>query len=149
MNEGHGIQRHGSDVSGQQLRARAAEGLDPMTGTRVDGVHGGKHQYAEHATKVVSDEAYVFAERKARTSQQFVDATATATTGRAQVEIPLRDIFGDNFRNYVNGVTRYGPKNAPLGSGNTVFGNDSYMITRYKQDANGSRNFNTMFPQQK
>lgn len=97
----------------------------------------------------MSDEAYVFAERKARTSQQFVDASATATTGRAQVEIPLRDIFGDNFRNYVNGVTRYGPKKAPLGSGNTVFGNDSYMITRYKQDANGNWNFNTMFPQPK
>ncbi|HWW07792.1 hypothetical protein [Collimonas sp.] len=147
VSEGHGVQRHGADVTGQQLTGRAVEGLDPMTGTRVDGVHGGAHQYAQHATQVVSDEAYAFAENYARNSQQFVDATSASTTGRAQVQIPLQEIFGNNFRDYVTGVTRYGPKSAPLGSGNTTFGNDAYMVTRYKQGANGDWKFNTMLPQ--
>ncbi|WP_426336029.1 hemagglutinin repeat-containing protein [Pseudoduganella sp. R-31] len=149
IDQGHGVQRHGPAVSGQQLKERAVEGLDPMTGTTVDGVHGGEHQYARHATKVKTNEAYVFAEDYARRSQQFIDVTSASTTGRAQVEIPLRDMFGDDFRDFVTGVTRYGPKNAPLGSGNTIFGKDSYMIIRYKQDAKGSWEFNTMFPEPK
>jgi hypothetical protein len=147
ITEGHGVQRHGAQVTGAKLQGRAVEGLDPMTGTWVDGVHGGTHQYAQHATQVVSDEAYVFAENYGRSSQQFIDATTASTTGRAQLEIPLREIYGDDFRNFVSGVTRYGPKAAPTGSGNTIFSDDAYMIIRYKQSPSGTWNFNTMFPQ--
>ncbi|MHA6883123.1 hypothetical protein [Ralstonia pseudosolanacearum] len=145
--EGYGVQRHGAGVTGQQLIDRAVEGLDPMTGSTVDGVHGGTHQYAQNATKVLSDEAYVYAEHYARNSQQFLDATGASMTGRAQVELPLSDIFGDDFRGYVYGVTRYGSKAAPTGYGDTLFSNDAYMIVRYKQDAGGVWRFNTMFPQ--
>jgi hypothetical protein len=145
--EGHGVQRHGAQVTGVQLEGRAVEGLDPMTGIRVDGVHGGTHQYAQHATKVVSDEAYVFAENYGRSSQQFIDATTASTTGRAQLEIPLKEIYGDDFRDFVSGVTRYGPKAAPTGFGDTIFSNDAYMIVRYKQNPMGGWDFNTMFPQ--
>jgi len=53
--EGHGVQRHGSQLTRVQLYARVVEGLDPMTGTRVDGVHGGQHAYAAHATQFTSD----------------------------------------------------------------------------------------------
>lgn len=145
--EGHGVQRHGAGVTPIQLEGRSVQGLDPMTGTRIDGVHGGTHQYAQHATKVVSDEAYIYAENYARNSQQFVDVTTASTTGRAQLEIPLRDIYGANFQEYVYGVTRYGPKNSPFGFGNTAFSDNAYMVVRYKQSSTGNWLFNTMFPQ--
>ena len=147
IDQGHGVQRHGAQVTGAQLEGRAVEGLDPMTGTRVDGVHGGTHQYAQHATQVVSDEAYVFAENYGRNSQQFIDATTASTTGRAQLEIPLREIYGDEFRDFVSDVTRYGTKAAPIGFGNTIISDDVYMIIRYKQNPTGGWDFNTMFPQ--
>ncbi len=145
--EGHGVQRHGAGISPIQLESRSVQGLDPMTGTRVDGVHGGTHQYAQHATKVLSDEAYIYAENFARNSQQFVDATSSSRTGRAQLEIPLSNIYGVDFREFVSGVTRYGPKNSPTGFGNTVFSDNAHMVVRYKQDKTGNWLFNTMFPQ--
>jgi len=147
ISEGHGVQRHGAQVTDFQLRGRAVEGLDPMTGTTVDGVHGGTHQYAQHATKVVSDEAYVYAENYARNSQQFVDATVSSTTGRAELKIPLKEVYGDDFREFVYGVTRYGSKTAPTGSGNTIFTDNAHMVIRYKQSSSGDWLFNTMFPQ--
>jgi len=124
-------------------------GKDPMTGTTVDGVHGGVHQYAQHATKVTSDSAYVHAENFARNSQEFIDATTSSITGRAQVEIPLKDIFGSNFSGNVFGITRQGSKIAPTGYTETVFGPNSSMIVRYKQNTAGEWIFNTMFPQPK
>jgi RHS repeat-associated protein len=148
-NEGHGVQRHGPQVTRGQLVDRAVHGKDPITGTTVDGVHGGTHQYAQHATKVTSEAAYEFAEDYARGSQQFIDAIAASTTGRAQVEVPLKEIFGDNFNEHVFGITRQGTKAAPTGFTETVFGPDSTMIARYKQDSAGDWIFNTMFPQPK
>jgi len=149
INEGHGVQRHGAQVTRDQLIDRAVYGKDPITGTTIDGVHGGEHQYAQHATKVTSEPAYVYAENYARSSQQFIDVTNSSTTGRAQVEIPLKDIFGDNFTGNVFGITRQGPKTAPSGYTETVFGQDSTMIVRYKQNSKGDWIFNTMFPQPK
>lgn len=146
-NEGHGVQRHGAQITPVQLERRAVEGLDPMTGTRVDGVHGGIHTPAQHATKVVTDEAYVFAETYARNSRQFLEATTNSVTGRVQLDIPLVDVYGPNFREYVYGVTRYGPKSSPLGFGDTQFSSNAYMVVRYKQDHAGAWIFNTMFPQ--
>ena len=145
--QGHGVQRHGAQVTEFQMQGRAVEGLDPMTGTSIDGVHGGTHQYAQHATKVVSDEAYVFAENYGRNSQQFLDKTAASMTGRVQLEVPLQEIYGEDFRNFVTGVTRYGPKASPTGFGNTIFSDDAYMVIRYKQSPSGAWEFNTMFPQ--
>jgi hypothetical protein len=149
ITEGHGVQRHGAQVTRDQLIDRAMYGKDPMTGTTVDGVHGGVHQYAQHATKVTSDPAYVHAENYARNSQQFIDATTSSTTGRAQVEIPLKDIFVDDFSGDVFGITREGPKNAPTGYTETIFDQGSSMIVRYKQNSTGDWVFNTMFPQPK
>ncbi|PWB29856.1 hypothetical protein DCO49_00360 [Stenotrophomonas sp. SPM] len=146
--EGHGVQRHGPQVTRNQLYQRVVEGLDPMTGTRVDGVHGGQHRYAEHATKMNSDAAYVMAESHARSSRSFRDLTMNPPpSGRIQVEIPLSDVFGSDFRDHVFGISRYGTKNNPLGAGPTQFSNDAYAIVRYKQDPAGAWLFDTMFPQ--
>ncbi|KQV89386.1 DUF6531 domain-containing protein [Pelomonas sp. Root1237] len=145
--EGHGVQRHGAQVTRMQLEGRVVEGLDPMTGTPIDGVHGGDHGYAKHATKIVSDEAYVFSERYARNSQKFLDATSGSIDGRAEIKIPLKEIYGADFRDFVFGVSRYGSKNNPLGSGATVFLDNSYMVIRYKQNSTGVWRFNTMFPE--
>lgn len=118
-----------------------------MTGTRVDGVHGGNHGYAAHATKVKSSEAYVYAEDYARNSQYFSDAVAAATTPRIEVKVPLSELYGNDFRDVVTGVSRYGGKNSPQGHGYTRFSDDAYMAVRYKQDSTGNWVFNTMFPQ--
>jgi hypothetical protein len=145
--QGHGVQRHGPNITEQQLIDRVVLGHDPMTGTAVDGVHGGAHGYAAHATKVNTPEAYVYAEDYARNSQQFSDAVAAATVPRIEVQVPLKDLYGDNFREYVTGVSRYGAKSAPAGYGHTTFSDNAYMAVRYKQDASGAWVFNTMFPQ--
>lgn len=145
--EGHGIQRHGPEVTEQQLIERAVEGKDPMTGTAVDGVHGGEHGYAVHATKVNSVEAYVFAEDAARNSQMFTDAVGAATVPRIEVRIPLKELYGDDFREFVTGISRFGTKKNPEGYGYTRFSDDAYMAVRYQQDSSGNWVFNTMFPQ--
>ncbi|MBP8006145.1 MAG: hypothetical protein KAZ18_04540 [Acinetobacter sp.] len=147
IKQGHGVQRHGPDVTDQQLLERVVQGMDPMTGTRIDGGHGGAHQYAAHATKVKTAEAYVYAENFARNSEQFIEAVNTARLNRIEVQIPLKDIYGSDFREYVSGVTRYGNKNTPQGYGYTQFSDNSYMAVRYKQDVSGKWIFNTMFPQ--
>lgn len=144
--EGHGIQRHGPLVTQQQLIERVVEGKDPMTGSAIDGVHGGTHQYARHATKVNTEAAYVYAEERIRNSQDFFAETGASTTGAAQVQILLRDVFGDEFRDYVSGVTRYGQKNAPSGYGNTIFSDQANIVGRYRKNSAGEWKFVTMFP---
>jgi hypothetical protein len=144
--EGHGIQRHGPKVSEQQLIERVIEGKDPMTGTTTDGGHGGTHQYAQHATKVKTDAAYSYAEKYIRNSQEFSIETSASPNGRAQVQIPLKDIFGADFRDYVTGISRYGPKNSPAGHGYTSFSDQATMVGRYRQNSSGTWEFVTMFP---
>ena len=76
--EGHGPQRHGPEITEAQLTARAVEKKDPMTGSTVDGVHGGDHKCGKNATKVNSAEDYVHADEHLRSSSDFENARATA-----------------------------------------------------------------------
>lgn len=140
------MQRHGPNVSEQKLIERVVEGKDPMTGTTIDGGHGGTHQYAQHATKVKTDTACSHAERYIRNSPEFLTETSTSLNGRAQIQLPLEEIFGTDFRDYITGTTRYGPKNTPTGYGYTSFSDQATMVGRYRQNSSGKWEFVTMFP---
>jgi len=56
-------------------------------------------------------------------------------------------MFGDDFRDHVYSVTRYGAKNNPLGAGRAQFSNDAYVVARYNRGSSGVWAFNTMFPE--
>lgn len=59
------MQRHGEDITTQQLDDRATKGVDPMTGTTDDGIKKNldgtpkTHNYSKYATKFTSKEALV------------------------------------------------------------------------------------------
>ncbi len=150
--QGHGPARHGPGVTEQQLEDRALRGIDPMTGTTTDGVHGGTHQYSKDATRVDSVEGFVDAERTVRESDAFRDARDRAIAegrDRFQVETPLEDIYGPDYQDQVTGVTREGTRNNPTGSAPTDF-TDGTMIGRYRIDEEtGDVQLNTMFPNPK
>ncbi|MEO0946130.1 MAG: hypothetical protein AAFY06_15090 [Pseudomonadota bacterium] len=61
----HGPQRHERDVTVKQLDDRVLYGKDPMTGTTVDGVHGGPQKYSAVASKFKTPADYVRAYEKA------------------------------------------------------------------------------------
>lgn len=148
--QGHGPQRHGPDISVEQLKQRAVEGKDPITGTTIDGVWGGEHPYGRHATKFNSNEAYVRVQEYARDSDDFRNAVKT-DSGKAHpdervvLEIPLREIFGSDFRKHVSGVTRVGSKKNPQGHVDTVFPDDSKAIAIYDK-IQGKWTLTTMYP---
>lgn len=110
--QGHGPGRHGPQVTPEQLRDRLLEWKDPMNGTKVDEVHGGHHRCSDNATKVASDEAYVQADDCIRASDAFHMERARAEAAgekRFPVEMGLETIYGDAYRDKVDGLHREGP----------------------------------------
>ena len=122
--QGHAVSRHGAHVTEQMLEDRAVHGIDPITGTRVDGVRSTPTNTIEHtaprtATSVTSVDAFVTAERNIRSSQQYRDARdAAIVDGRTdfRVDVPLDDVLGPNHVDHVQGVTRVGSAKNPQGS---------------------------------
>jgi RHS repeat-associated protein len=148
--EGHGPQRHGGQITQDQLKDRAMHGKDPLTGTTIDGVHGGTHNYSKNATKINSDKSYVSGENKLRTSDEFKQKIADAeNNGENKVIIEnqkLEDIYGPRYKDHVSGQTRQGTKNNPTGTTPTDF-TDGTMKGIYTKDANtGKWNLTTMYP---
>ena len=148
----HGPQRHGPDITEQQLKDRAMHGKDPMTGTTTDGVHGGTHGYGKTASKVNSEEAFAKAADHVDGSQGFKDAKAAAEAAGEDafaVDTPLADIYGPNYKDNVSGVTRTGSKNNPTGTTPADF-TDGTMKSVYKKDpATGEWYQYTMYPNPK
>ncbi|MCA9605522.1 MAG: RHS repeat protein, partial [Myxococcales bacterium] len=154
--EGHGPQRHGPGVTNQQLHDRALRGIDPMTGTTTDGVHGGAHQCGRHATAVVSHEDYVVADEHLRASADFEARRAAAEADGETtfpVDAPLEDIYGPDYQDHVRGVRRSGSKNHPTGNPpgsapptSTNFEHGT-MFAIFQQDADGNWGTYTMYAQ--
>jgi hypothetical protein len=89
-----------------------------MTGTTVDGVHGGEHKCGRNATRVNSEEAYVKADKALRDTDDFEQQRLqNEQTGDDTIVVkkPLSDIYGDGYRDEVSGVRRNGSKNNPTG----------------------------------
>jgi hypothetical protein len=60
------------------LEARVLRGIDPMTGTRVDGETGGRHRATNAASKFTTPEAFVAAETYVRSSPKYRAAREAA-----------------------------------------------------------------------
>ena len=147
--QGHGPARHGPDVTEQQLEDRAVRGIDPMTGTTTDGVHGGTHRYSKDATRVDSIEGFVEAEGIISSSQEFRDEFEEAVNvgdDFFSVEVPLEDIFGPDYQDHVTGVTREGTKNNPTGSTPTDFTDGNMQAVYRIDDITGEPELYTMYP---
>jgi RHS repeat-associated protein len=150
--EGHGPQRHGPDVTDEQLNDRAQHGVDPMTGTTTD-PNGNPHASSRTASRVNTADDYVAAEQDIKNSPEFEAARQKAEAegkDRFEVKKPLEEIYGDDYQSKVDGVTRNGPKTPP-GTPNsqpptqTDF-TDGDMVLRMRKDANGNWVTTTMYP---
>lgn len=156
--QGHGPQRHEGDVTEEQLDRRARLKEDPETGTRQDKYQKNadgtpkNHKCAEHATKVNSEvnseESYIKAEEHSRNDQVFKDK-ATSGEENITVETPLKDIYGDNYKDHVSGRSRTTP--LPDTTTPTVSTNfeDGYMRAIYQKNSQGDYDLVTMYPNPK
>ncbi|PCM44850.1 hypothetical protein CPA50_02110 [Marinobacter sp. ANT_B65] len=158
--EGHAVVRHGgpSRVTDLQLEDRAVRGIDPASGTTFDAFNSARdgspklHKVGRNATAFTSDDALVHADDVARSSRQFEENIATARANGDMfvdpVELPLTDVFGDNYKSNVRGVTRLGSKKNPTGHVDTDFTGGSVKAI-YRLDQNGSVNLHTLYPNPK
>lgn len=146
---GHAVQRHGAEITWQQLHDRAVRGYDPITGTRWDGVNLGQlHPVTRRATRFETRAAFVKAEETVRASQEFRDAIAAALRD-GQIYAPVKTItlervFGPGYLGHVSGVTRRGSFNNSTGWDPTDL-TDGVIISLFKLDG-GVWKLYTMYP---
>ena len=122
--QGHGVSRHGAHLDRQMLEDRTVSGIDPITGTSVDGLRSTPgnpvpHTAPRNATSFTSVEGFVQAERNVRASQSYRDARDTAlANGQTsfRVDIPAGDALGPGYLDAVQGQTRVGSVRNPQGS---------------------------------
>lgn len=149
--QGHGPQRHEGAVTRAMLEARVLRGIDPMTGTRVDGETGGRHRAPSAASRFTTPEAFVAAETYVRSTPAYRSARDAAVfdpayqRGFFEVAIPIEDALGRNLLAEVEGVVRTGPRSSivPLG---TVNFDGGLVIARFRIAADGEPRLITMFP---
>ena len=155
-NEGHGPQRH-LDPTDDQLKARKGDPvlnpqsgepvlkdnghvrsqnqIDPMTGTTVDGVHGGVHRCGDYATRFDSAEDYVAADR-------FLRARA-AESGDPIVDAPISDVLGPDGHDRLSG---YYLDPAARGELKPVDFAGGAIRAVYQRDVSGDLTLITMYP---
>ena len=156
--QGHGPARHGAHITEQQLKDRAMYSIDPVTGTTTDAYRKlpngspAPHAPTRHATKIKTERGYVQGEDYMRNSQQYKDELARAAReGDTQLMpqgVPLKDIYGPNYRLEVDGITREGSANYPTGSKPTDL-TDGTMKAIYRADGSGGWRLHTMYPEPK
>ena len=116
--QGHGPQRHEGAVTGQMLQDRVLRGIDPMTGTRIDGETGGRHRAPRAASRFTTPEAFVAAETYVRSTPEYRAAREAALfdpvyqRGSFEIVVPINDALGRDMLSAVEGVTRIGPRSA-------------------------------------
>jgi hypothetical protein len=153
--EGHGPQRH-HDPTNEQLAARmgdpildpqtgqpelkgnghvkAQNHIDPMTGTTVDGVHGGMHRCGDYATRFDSAEDYVAADRFMR---------SRVSDNQPVVKAPISDVLGPDGHDRVTGYYRDPAAPGELKPVDFTGGN---IVAVYNRDVNGTLTLYTMYP---
>jgi hypothetical protein len=145
---GHALDRHGGQVTDQQLKDRAQHGKDPMTGDRTDWQSGRLHRYSQHATAFTSDSALVYAEmriydsRQAQAKRQSIDPQRNQYT----VRVPAAQVLGPEFRDHIHGWSRVGTANNPTGVVPTSFPDNTEFVATYKRSPAGSWRLYTCFP---
>jgi SPP1 gp7 family putative phage head morphogenesis protein len=149
--QGHGPQRHEGAVTRAMLEARVLRGIDPMTGTRVDGETGGRHRATNAASRFTTPEAFVAAETYVRSSPKHRAAREAALfdpvyrRGFFEVAIPIEDALGRDMMTAVEGVIRIGPRIGPNPLAAMNF-DDGLVIAQFRVAADGEPRLITMFP---
>jgi hypothetical protein len=128
---------------------RVREGIDPMTGTQVDGVTGGTHRRRKTATRITTEDAYVAADAVFRRSSDFQTALTRAladpnvNNAVFRVRLPISDVLGLGYRDLVEGVRRVDGTQTTRDvdfAGGTV-------TAVFQLDANGQPKLMTMYPE--
>ena len=149
--QGHGPQRHEGAVTRAMLEARVLRGIDPMTGTRIDGETGRPHFAVSSASRFTTPEAFVAAESYVRRTSDYRssrDATLFDTDyrdGYFEVALPIEDVLGRDLLVAVEGVVRIGPRGNPQGVAEMNF-DGGLVIARFRIAADGEPRLITMFP---
>jgi len=141
----HGVQRHEGDVTVRQLDERCMYGKDPMTGTRVDGVHGGNHGYGKDATKIKTPADFVRAYEKIIESRAY-KAKVAEGKGAFAMLVPIEDALGRKWNARILGRTRTGSRNNPLGTIDTIFPDTTNIKAIFKKNADGTYYLYSMYP---
>jgi hypothetical protein len=154
-NGGHGPQRHGPQITEQQLDDRAMHKIDPVTGTTDDAYNKFSdgtprpHKAGRHATHITSNESFVRGEIAIRNSQKFKEAIANANANGLEytepIDVPLEQIYGSGYRNHVSGKSRIGSANNSAGTTVTDF-TDGMMKAFYRKTPDGRWVLHTMYP---
>lgn len=153
---GHVVQRHGEEITQQQLIDRAVRGIDPASGTTGDAYNKfddgtpKEHNYGRNATKFATKAAMVKADEAIRNGaafkQKVIDAEAAGANVVAVTDTKLQDVFGADYKTKVAGVTREGSKKNPTGNTTPADFTDGTIRAIYKKDGAGNWNIETMFP---
>lgn len=149
--QGHGPQRHEGAVTRQMLEDRVLRGIDPMTGTRVDGETGGRHRAPGAASRFNTRESFAAAGTFIRSSGEYRAAREAALfdpdyrDGYFEVALPIEDVLGRDMLRSVEGVVRIGPRSAPQPLAAMNF-DDGIVIAQFGIEADGEPRLVTMFP---
>jgi SPP1 gp7 family putative phage head morphogenesis protein len=141
--QGHGPKRHEGAVTRAMLEARVLRGIDPMTGTRVDGETGRPHFSAYAASRCTTPEAFVAAESFVRRSPDYRAARDAALfdpayhRGYFEVALPIDDVLVRDLLTSVEGIVRIGPRRAPQGVATMDF-EDGLVIAQFRIAADGA-----------
>lgn len=150
--QGHGPQRHEGEVTPRMLEDRVLRGFDPMTGTTIDAITGGKHKTVRMATRITNEAAFVGAEAYIRRSPNYHDLYNKSVLQieqfprpKFEVSLPIEDVLGPNFGDVVEGVRRLGSAKNPTGVQKIDF-NGGRVVARYELQPSGDTFLITLFP---
>lgn len=149
--QGHGPQRHEGAVTRQMLVDRVTQGIDPMTGTKIDGERGGAHRMPGAATRFTTEEAFVSAESFIRRSTLYRDLREKTihdiltVKGRFEVRVSIEDALGANYQMKIEGIRRVGSRRHPRGTAPISF-EGGLIIAVFNLAPDGEPKLTTMYP---
>lgn len=146
---GHAVDRHGGQVTDQQLQDRLLLGRDPITGNTHDWEHPYAHRCGQHATAFTSDGALVYAEMRVYDSPQAQAKRVAAEQDGLQsfkVRVAAIELLGPDFRDSLRGWTRLGPVDKPTGTAPTRFPDSTQILVMYRRSSGGSWAAYTCYP---
>ena len=152
--QGHGPQRHGPDITPEQLDKRAREKLDPVTGTRLDAYKKNadgtpaRHSCQDHATKFTSNESMVKAEGFARSTDEF-KAGVEAGAPSIKVKTRMEDVFGADYKDAAAGRSRTTPWPDTATPTQPTDFTDGTVSAFYNRNASGQYDLVTIYPEPK
>ena len=142
----HYIERHGEQVTEQQLIDRVLGKVDPITGTTTDGDKGGNHNCGDHATKFTTRRSLLHARDTILNSPSFAAMrTAKEHAGNNFMKIDtftLSDVFGDNYANHVAGRSKSHVADSTVPTDFT----DGKLVMICRRGADGQWSIVTMYP---